>query len=83
MEKAVVSWIERLPSCLGQVDGIFAGHPSEEKVAKEVIKEAKAAGVGLEEFLKELLWVLWRRNFHETLVKSSIEKALGKAEKMW
>lgn len=78
-----MSWIDRLPSCLGAVDGIFAGHSSEEETAKEVIKQAKESGVDLEEFLKELLWVLWRRNFHETLIKSSIEKALKKAEKMW
>jgi hypothetical protein len=46
-----MAWNERIAGCFGIKDLIFAGHPLDEKRAKEMVKNAKEEGASRREVL--------------------------------
>jgi len=71
-DRPQTSWQDRIPGCFGDKDGWFAGHPLDERRAKEAIKEAKDAGASRDDFEKEIEKYL---NEHAT-AKDGVREAL-------
>ncbi len=72
------AWQDRISGCFGHHDGWFAGHPLEEKRAKDVIKAAKAAGASRDDFERELEKYL---NEHATAKDGTRASLLTNAKK--
>lgn len=51
-EEALEIIQKRLPACFGDADKIFAGHPYDEKRARELRKFAKKNNISLEEVME-------------------------------
>jgi hypothetical protein len=62
---------------------IFAGHPDDEKRAKEAIKDAKAAGATFEDFEKEIVWHCYKKFTAQGMQQAHIEKQVACARKLW
>jgi hypothetical protein len=74
---------KKVPSSFGIADVIFAGHPSEEKQAKEAIKEAKNAGATFEDFEKEMVWHCYRKFTAPEMLQEHLKKQVARAKKLW
>lgn len=69
----------RIGGCFGTADGIFAGHPSDEKRAKELRKKALANKITLREIREITLGYLYGRGY----ISDHIEEQLEKVTKMF
>jgi hypothetical protein len=67
-----MAWQDKIGGCFGNADVEFATHPSDEKRAKELIAEAKAAGATREDFEKEMVWHIYKKVTAEGLLQPHI-----------
>ena len=76
-------WQDMIDSCFGENDRVFAGHPLDEKRAKEAIKAAKAAGATMTDIEKELLWDVYRHVKNHDVFWELVDKQNKRLKKMW
>jgi hypothetical protein len=74
---------DMISGCFGENDRIFAGHPMDEKRAKEAIKAAKAAGATMTEFEKELLWDVYTHVKSHEVFWELVTNQNKRLKKMW
>lgn len=67
--------LERIDGCFGDQDKIFAGHPLDEKRAKELRKEAHENSVSLKEMQNIVAGYLVRSGFYAEHVIKQTKKA--------
>jgi len=73
---AISSVREKIGSCFGTVDKIFAGHPSEEETAKDILKYCKVNGISPQELKEIALGYLHSELKDITLMKEPYESVL-------
>ena len=66
---------ERIGSCFGEADKLFARHNYDEERAKEFRKLAKENNVQLKEIMNAICGYLYRTNFHYDHIKKEYEIA--------
>ena len=69
--------------CFGDRDVIFAGHPSDERQAKKLIKEAISDGATQDEFKKELIWHVYKNVPNVEYRNARFEEVEKRLSKMW
>ena len=74
---------KEIGKCFSCDDHKLGLHATEEKNLKDLIKKAKADGVGLSELEKEVVYYLWKKNIHETILKTHIEEQVDKLKKLY
>ena len=72
---------QRIGACFGTADGIFAGHHSDEKQAKELRKLAAANSISLIEVQEIVLGYLYGKGFTPEHIKEQYEAATELFEK--
>ena len=72
------TWKDRLPACFGNADLRFASHPTDEKRAKAMIREALGSGASNKEILNAIRAHLWE----EGASREHIEKQMPYARKL-
>lgn len=77
------SWQDMISGCFGEHDRIFAGHPLDEKRAREAIKAAKSAGATMTDFEKELLWDVYTHVKNHDVFWELVDNQNKKLKKMW
>jgi hypothetical protein len=82
-EKRARPWEDMISGCFGENDRIFAGHPLDEKRAREAVKAAKAAGATITDFEKELLWDVYTHVKNHDVFWELVDKQNKKLKKMW
>ncbi len=78
-----MSWKDKVPSCFGEADIIFAGHPLDEARAKATIKDAKAAGASFGDFEKEVARHCNNKIKNSNLLKGHTDAQVAKAKGLW
>jgi hypothetical protein len=77
------TWKDKVQACFGNQDMIFAGHPSDEKQAKEAIKEARKSGASRDDFEKEMVWHIYKRVTADGMLQPHIKEQVKRLYKMW
>ncbi len=70
-------------SCFGCADKILAGHQSDEKRLKELMKDCRSNGISYEDFEKEVVYYLWKLKIHESLRINHIDQQIKLLESYW
>ncbi|OJW80272.1 MAG: hypothetical protein BGO69_05420 [Bacteroidetes bacterium 46-16] len=70
---------QSMPGCFGSEDGIFAGHPADEKRAKELRRIATDKGISLNEVLQIAQEYMQRKNY----IKEHIEEQMTEIRKFF
>ncbi len=78
-----MAWQDRVSGCFGNQDVIFAGHPSDEKWAKEAIKEAKESGASRDDFEKEMVWHIYKHVKAPGMLEPHIKEQIKRLHKLW
>lgn len=65
---------QRIGACFGQMDGVFAEHPADEKEAKDLRDRALKAGLTLQEVLEIAFGYLYSRGFNQGHIHEQIEE---------
>ncbi|GAA0774984.1 hypothetical protein [Brevundimonas olei] len=78
-----MAWKDDLDSAFGAVDRKLAVHPSDRKVAKQVIKEAKAAGDTFDDLEKEIVWNCYKHVTAPGALQSHIAEQVKTAKALW
>ena len=78
-----MSWEQKVASGFGDMDCIFAGHPSDKQDAQKAIAAAKAAGTSFDDFEKEMIWHIYKHVTAPGMLQTHIEKEVAKAKEMW
>ena len=81
--KHVRPWQDMISRCFGENDRIFAGHPLDEKRAKEAINAAKAAGATMTDFEKELVWDVYIHVKNYDVFWELVDAQNKRLKKMW
>ena len=68
------NWKSQMSRCFGSVDKLFALHPSEEKNAQEMLKEAMNEHATVDEILSTAEEYLKSRNCSQDHIDSQIER---------
>lgn len=81
-------WKKKVGRSFGCADGVFAGHPIDQKEAKSAIKDAKSAikdakanGASFDDFAKEMTSYLG--GAHPNATSEHVRKQIDRARKMW
>lgn len=80
MEKKM-PWKKKVGRSFGCADGVFAGHPIDQKEAKSAIKDAKANGASFDDFANEMTSYLG--GAHPNATSDHVSKQIDRARKMW
>ncbi|MBI1418778.1 MAG: hypothetical protein GC146_16300 [Limimaricola sp.] len=72
-----MSWKNRIASCFGEKDLIFAGHPSDEESAYILLGQLRKEGVGWRELREALEEHLRAQSASDTHAEKQLEKARG------
>lgn len=78
-----VTWQTQIRECFGLADRSFASHLAEEKRARETIAAAKEAGASQEDFLKEMVWYIYRNVVAGTVRDNLFEKSEKRLKRLW
>lgn len=76
-------WKQKVASGFGDMDCIFAGHPSDKQDAQAAIAAAKAAGASFDDFEKEMVWHIYKNVTAAGMLQNHIMKQVATAKKMW
>lgn len=73
---ALIFLRERMGGCFGSADGIFAGHPFDEKQAKELLKYAAENNISLQEIKEIALGYLYSKGYVFEHIKQQLPKVI-------
>lgn len=71
--RIIMSWQKRLPGAFGEVDQIFAGHPSDAERAKDLMWECFKNNVPLNDVLDEARKHLTSKNAGEDHIQEQLK----------
>lgn len=74
MNDKINNWKSQMSRCFGSVDKLFALHPSEEKNAQEMLKNALAENATIDEILSTAEEFLKSTNCSQEHTDSQIER---------
>lgn len=77
-----MNWQDRIAGCFGQTDKIFAGHPSDEDRAFELLKTLRAQNVGWAEVAREIGNYLRSERCNEQHIETQL-KSVSRFFKPW
>jgi len=69
-----MSWKNKISTCFGDVDKKFAGHPSDEKAARELLDSAFKENIGWQEFLDGIESWLKDQGLSKEKIKQEMDK---------
>lgn len=78
-----MSWKQMVASGFGDMDCIFAFHPSDKRDAQAAIAAAKFAGASFDDFEKEMVWHIYKHFTAPGMLQEHIAKQVATAKKMW
>jgi len=73
----------KIHACFGCDDAKFALHSSNEKAAKEMIKEAKKAGVSFADIEKEVVYFCYKNVTADNILQSHIQEQVAQLKNLW
>ena len=71
----VKTWESHVPGCFGGSDHIFAGHPAEEKRAKELRKVCSEQRIPMDDVAKAIEHFLKSKKVGDALIQEQVERA--------
>lgn len=75
MSQKVKTWESHVPGCFGGSDHIFAGHPAEEKRAKELRKVCSEQRIPMDDVAKAIGHFLKSKKVGDALIQEQVERA--------
>lgn len=75
MSQKVKTWESHVPGCFGGSDHIFAGHPAEEKRAKELRKVCSEQRIPMDDVAKAIELFLKSKKVGDALIQEQVERA--------
>lgn len=78
-----MTWKQKVASGFGDMDCIFAVHPSDKRDAKTAIAAAKDAGASFDDFEKEMVWHIYKQVTAPGMLQDHIAKQVATAREMW
>ena len=75
MSQKVKTWESHVPGCFGGSDHIFAGHPAEEKRAKELRKVCSEQRIPMDDVAKSIEHFLKSKKVGDALIQEQVERA--------
>ncbi len=75
MSQKVKTWESHVPGCFGGSDHIFAGHPAEEKRAKELRKVCSEQRIPMDDVAKAIERFLKSKKVGDALIQEQVERA--------
>ena len=75
MSQKVKTWESHVPGCFGGSDHIFAGHPAEEKRAKELRKVCSEQRIPMDDVAKAIEHFLKSKKVGDALIQEQVERA--------
>ncbi|KAB2879750.1 hypothetical protein F9K33_07910 [bacterium] len=73
---ALIFLRERMGGCFGSADGIFAGHPMDEKRAKELRQYAAENNISLQEIKEIALNYLYSKSYISEHIEEQLPKVI-------
>lgn len=71
----VKTWESHIPGCFGGSDHVFAGHPAEEKRAKELRKVCTEQKIAVEDVISAIEHFLKTKKATEAQIQEQVERA--------
>jgi hypothetical protein len=78
-----MAWKQKVASGFGDMDCIFAVHPSDKQDAITAIAAAKAAGASFEDFEKEMVWHIYKQVIAPGMLQDHIKQQVDHAKSLW
>ena len=75
MSQKVKTWESHVPGCFGGSDHIFAGHPADEKRAKELRKVCSEQRIRMDDVAKAIGHFLKSKKVGDALIQEQVERA--------
>ena len=75
MSQKVKTWESHVPGCFGGSDHIFAGHPAEEKRAKELRKVCSEQRIPMDDVAKAIEHFLKSKKVGDAFIQEQVERA--------
>ena len=75
MSQKVKTWESHVPGCFGGSDHVFAGHPAEEKRAKDLRKVCSEQHIAMEDVDKAIEHFLKSKKVSDAHIQEQVERA--------
>ncbi len=75
MSQKVKTWEAHVPGCFGGSDHVFAGHPAEEKRAKDLRKVCADQKIGMDEVVGAIEHFLKSKKVGDAQIQAQVERA--------
>lgn len=75
MSQKVKTWESHVPGCFGSSDHIFAGHPAEEKRAKELRKVCSEQRIAMADVARAIEHFLKSKKVGDARIQEQVERA--------